>query len=418
MNIGFFGLGKLGLPTALAIESRGHRVIGYDPAPAVGESLSRRRIPYQEEGVDAALARTRIELALEDEVVSRCELLFIAIQTPHAPEHEGVTRMLECPCDFDYSFLRGGMTRIADAIERAGRVRIVVVVSTVLPGTIRREMLPLLGEHARLCYNPSFIAMGTVMRNFLSPEFVLLGADEKGAASEVAEFYRTIHDAPIHRTSIESAELIKVLYNTFLSTKIAFANTAMELCHKIPGATVDDVTAGLSLGTQRILSPRYLSGGMGDGGGCHPRDNIALRHLAQRLSLSFDWFDAVMRQRERHTEWLASLIERHAAGRGVCILGKAFKAGSNLTAGSPAILLRNVLVEHGHEVVMWDPHVDAGEAPPAGSSRCYFVGTRHAEFRSFPFIKGSVVLDPWRYILPQDGVEVIPIGIGPSVGTA
>lgn len=415
MEVGFFGLGKLGLAAALSIESRGHRVCGFDPAPEVAAILAARRVPYREEGVDEALAGSRLELVPEAEVVRRCGLVFVAIQTPHAPDYEGVTRMPAEPADFDYSHLCRGLTRLFEEIERQGRPRVAAIVSTVLPGTLRRLVLPLAGRHARVCYNPSFIAMGTALWDFARPEFVLVGADDGEAADAVAAFHRTLHDAPVHRTGIESAELVKVLYNTYISTKIAFANTAMELCHGTPGADVDAVLGGLALGSRRIVSSSYLSGGMGDGGGCHPRDNMALRHLSRRLGLSYDWFDAVMSQRERQTDWLASLVEKHAAGRAVWILGKAFKAGSNLTAGSPALLLRSVLGERGLRAGMWDPHVPGGEAPPGGVPLCYFIGTRHPEFRSFAFNPGSVVLDPWRYVPPRPGVELVPIGVGPRL---
>ncbi|MBI5477766.1 MAG: nucleotide sugar dehydrogenase [Deltaproteobacteria bacterium] len=418
MDIGFLGLGKLGLATALAIESRGHRVLGCDPAPEVADILRSRRVPYQEEGVELALAHTRLELVSEAELVRQSELLFVAVQTPHAPEYEGTTRMPAEPADFDYSFVTRGVSRLAAEIERLGRQRVLAIVSTVLPGTIRRLVLPLVGEHARVCYNPSFIAMGTTMRDFLSPEFVLLGAEDRAAAGMVQGFYASIHAAPIYLTGIENAELIKVLYNTFISTKIAFANTAMELCHGIPGADVDEVIGGLCMGNQRVISARYMQGGMGDGGGCHPRDNIAMRHLSREVGASYDWFAAVMGQRERQTEWLATLIERHAAGRDIWILGIAFKEGSNLTLGSPALLLRNLLRQRGREVSMWDPHVGDDRPPPGGRPLCYFVGTRHAEFRSFPFVEGSVVLDPWRYVLPRPGVELIRIGVGPPLGGA
>src|SRR5262249_6729878 len=159
------------------------------------------------------------------------------------------------------------------------------------PGTIRREIFPLVGEHVKLCYNPFFIAMGTTIRDFLDPEFVLFGMRDPEAAERARALYSTLHDRPVYETSIENAELIKVSYNTYITMKIAFANTLMEICHKIEGCDVDQVTGGLALGTQRLLSPRYLGGGMGDGGGCHPRDNIALSWLSRELGLSYDWFE-------------------------------------------------------------------------------------------------------------------------------
>ena len=203
-----------------------------------------------------------------------------------------------------------------------------------------------------------------------------------------------------------------MLYNTFISTKIAFANTAMEICHRIPGADVDVVLGVLKSAHERLISGRYFGAGMGDGGGCHPRDNIALSDLSRRLGLSYDWFHHVMEQRERQTEWLADLVEAHRAGRPVVILGQSFKAESNLVTGSPALLLEAILRERGLPVTAWDPHVDAGVPPPRGEPACYFIGTRHAELQRWPFEPGSVVLDPWRFVSVPAGVELVPIGRG------
>lgn len=404
------GLGKLGLPTALAIESRGHEVFGADVQDDVARIIRERRIPYREERAQELLERSRIAFLPLLDVVRRAEILFVTVQTPHEACFEGITRLPAERRDFDYTYLRQAMADLSDAVEQVGEDRIIVLVSTVLPGTIRREIRPLLGPHGLLCYNPFFIAMGTTVRDFLEPEIVLFGVDHPRAADTAEAFYRTVHEAPFYRTSIENAELIKVLYNTFISSKIAFANTAMELCHRIDGADVDQVIGALKLCHERVISGRYLAGGMGDGGGCHPRDNIALSHLSRRLDLSYDWFEHVMMQRERQTEWLASLVVEHSRGRPICILGKSFKPESNILTGSPALLLAGILEERGVVVAMWDPYVDPPEARPPERAHCYFVGTRHAEFRDFPFAPGSVVLDPFRYIGPLKGVEVIGIG--------
>lgn len=409
MRIGFMGLGRLGLPVALAIESRGHEVVGCDPAPHVGEILRTRRVPYREGLVAEHLPSSRIDLQPLDEVVKRSEIVFVTIQTPHGPRHEGITRLPEDRQDFDYSFLRTGIAQLSSAIEKLGEDRIVVVVSTVLPGTIRREVKPLLCRGAKLCYNPSFIAMGTAMQDFLAPQFVLFGVDDEHAAEMAAGFYRTIHDAPFYRTSLENAELIKVVYNTFISMKISFATTVMQMCQHLPGTCVDEVMAGLALDHDRILSMKYLGGGMGDGGACHPRDNIALSHLARSLGLPFDLFGQIMLQRERHTDWLGGIMEEHAKGRPFVILGTTFKPEADLTTGSPSILLKNILEERGHEVLAWDPHV-GGDPPPRGRSCCYFVGTRHPELATYPFEPGSVVIDPWRFVEDREGVTVIRVG--------
>lgn len=415
MNVGFAGLGKLGLPIALAIEAKGHTVIGCDPADGPREALRTRRLAYREAGAEALLRDTRLEILPPEDVVRRSDIVFVTIQTPHEPRFEGVTRLPSETRDFDYRHLCAGVAELSAAIERLGEERILVVVSTVLPGTMRREVKPLLGPHARLCYNPFFIAMGTAIRDFLNPEFVLFGVDDARSAAVAEEFYRTIHAAPFQRTTLEEAEIIKVLYNTFVSTKIAFANTAMEICHHTPGADVDVVLGVLQEATERLVSEKYMTAGMGDGGACHPRDNIALSHLSARLGLSFDWFRCIMEQRERQTDWLADLIERHRGDRDVVILGRSFKPESNIVTGSPAVLLENILRERDLPVTVWDPHVDGGTAAPSGRPFCYFIGTRHPELRDWPFEPGSVVLDPWRFVTVPAGVALVPIGRGGPV---
>lgn len=412
MNIGFAGLGKLGLPIALAVESKGHSVSAYDPADAPRRALLERKLPFHEPAAEPLLRRSRIEIVPLNELARRSDIIFIAIQTPHAPRFEGISRLPSETRDFDYSHLRAGVAQVSKAVEALGRKKTVVIVSTVLPGTIRAQVMPLLGRHGRVCYNPFFIAMGNAVEDFLKPEFVLLGADDAGSARALEGFYRTIHRAPIKRTTIEEAEIIKLLYNTFISTKIAFANTAMEICHRIQGADVDVVLGVLKEAQDRIVSGKYLSAGMGDGGSCHPRDNIALSHLARTLGLSFDWFRCVMEQRERHCEWLADLIEENRSGRDILILGRSFKPSSDILTGSPSLLLEAILRERGLEVQSWDPRVDAGIPPPSGRPFCYFIGTSHDDFAAWPFEPGSVVLDPWRYVRVPNEVELIAIGRG------
>jgi len=417
MNIGFIGLGKLGLPCALAVESRGHKVIGYDPSEQVKDIIDTKKLQYQEIWAQEHLDKSKIEIKSVEEVVGESEIIFVPIQTPHGEKFEGTTRIPEEREDFDYTYLKKGIKDLADEIEKQGEDKIVIVISTVLPGTIRREIIPLLGKHTKLCYNPFFIAMGTTMRDFLHPEFILFGHDSSWAEKKAERFYKTITHAPIFKTTIENAELIKVTYNTFISTKLAFTNTVMEMCHKLPNTNCDDVMNALALGSKRILAESYWSGGMGDGGGCHPRDNIALSWLSQELDLSHDWFDNIMKQREKQTEWLADLIEEHSNGLPINILGKSFKPETNITTGSPSVLLKNILEERGHPVFIWDPYIDEPwkeikkmHDDSETESQLYFIGTKHPDFTSFPYEKGSVIIDPWRYIPEQDSCEVIHVG--------
>lgn len=411
MKIGFLGLGKLGLPVALCVEDKGHEVAGHDISPSVIQMITDRTLTYQEEGAQELLDKTQIKLMEVPELVAFSDIIFVPIQTPHAPLYEGITRLPNTRVDFDYEWLKSGLTTLSAEIEKQGSDKIVVIVSTVLPGTLERDIIPLLHENVKLCYNPFFIAMGTTIPDFLNPEFVLFGVDDPDAATTAEAFYRTIHDQPFFKTTIKSAELIKVAYNTFIGMKIVFANTMMEICHHT-GADVDAVTEAMGLATDRLMSSRYLSGGMGDGGGCHPRDNIALSWLSRKLKLSHDFFDNLMVARENQTEWLANLmeIEWQKTGLDYVILGRTFKPETNLTTGSPAILLENILTEQGFSVMSYDPYLD--ESLPEFPPSIFLIGTKHPQFQTFSFPVGSVVIDPWRYIPEQEGVEVISLGKG------
>tara|TARA_B100000579_G_scaffold37019_1_gene25878 strand:- start:2188 stop:3462 length:1275 start_codon:yes stop_codon:yes gene_type:complete len=418
MKVGFLGLGKLGLPVSLAVESKGHEVFGYDISQQTIDDIKNKKIRYREEWVDTYLPKTKLKILSIDELVKSSEIIFVPIQTPHDPLYEGITKIPKKRIDFDYSFLKSGLKDLSAAIEKNKEDKVVIIISTVLPGTIRNEIKPLLGSHTKLCYNPFFIAMGSTIRDFLYPEFILFGVDNEKASEKAQNFYKTICDSPFYKTTIENAELIKVSYNTMISTKISFVNTIMEACHHLPNTNVDDVTNALKMANRRLISDAYMSGGMGDGGGCHPRDNIALSHLSQKLGLSYDWFEGIMMQREKQSEWLADLVIKNSENRQINILGKTFKPETNLMLGSPSLLLENILKEKGYKVYSWDPFVDEDFSEISKKFNWYnnqkkhtfFIGTKHADFVNFKFPKDSIIIDPFRFIYNVKDCKIIRIG--------
>lgn len=420
MNIGFVGVGKLGMPCALAIDMAGHEVYCHDVNPdnMQKESFKHREIgPNGEESIEPLLRNSNLKFSSLRDLVKKTDIIFVAVQTPHGPEYEGVTRIPEKRMDFEYKYLVDCIRNISNEVDKIQEDKIVIIISTVLPGTVRKNIIPIMSERIKLCYNPFFIAMGTTMQDFLNPEFVLFGVHDEEAARTAEDFYKTLHDRPFYKTSIENAEAIKVFYNTFISTKISIANTIMEMSHKLPGCNCDDIMTALKMAKDRLVSEKYLNGGMGDGGGCHPRDNIALSWLSKELDMSFDWFEAAMMQRENQTEWLADLIidiKEKNNDLDIVILGKSFKNETNLTVGSPSILLKNILEEKKQDVKISDPHTDCScveDFELLGPS-IYFIGTKHDIFRKYKYPEGSIVIDPFRYIPDQEGVKVIPIGIG------
>lgn len=402
--VGWVGLGKLGGPCSAALAHYGdHRVYGYD--------LTSR--PIDSSGLPAV---ERVS-SVHDVVQSTDQVVFVAVQTPHAQRFDGA-RLLPTdviPEDFEYGYLVQAVAAIARAAAQQRKLVTIVVISTVLPGTTNRELRPLLNSWTNLVYHPFFIAMGTVVNDFVNPEFLLLGCDDEEDAVDVARLYGKIHDAPLGIMTIASAELAKVAYNTFISTKIVFANTVAQLADAT-GADVDEVTRVLALATDRIISPKYMSAGMGDGGGCHPRDNIALSALAQRHGI-IDFMGGLNVAREEHTRWLASITVHWSemAGLPIVILGKSYKPEVAMTDGSPALLLADILREADYDFAHCDSFVDAEAETEwcddiTSAASVFFIGTRHDAYSKFPYPPGSVVIDPFGFVAPSDGIVLIRPG--------
>ena len=300
MKISFIGLGKLGLPCAEAVAQKGHTVSGYDV----------RR-------VSSDLIKVKDTIA---EAVAGQDIVFVAVPTPHDPDYDGraPTAHLE-PKDFSYKIVK-------EVLEEANKFmtkdQLLVLISTVLPGTTRREFVPLV-TNTRFVYNPYLIAMGTVAWDMINPEMVMIGTEDGSAttdARELVKFYQTImENNPRYEIGTwDECECIKVFYNTFISTKIGLVNMMQDVAQKQGNINVDVVTRALAKSTMRIISKAYMKAGMGDGGACHPRDNIALRYMAKELGLGYDIFDSVMNAREKQAENMAIEILKYGNKKNEC----------------------------------------------------------------------------------------------------
>lgn len=414
MKVGWIGLGKLGLPCALVLaDSDSHEVVGYDVSGLPQQILSGEVPPMQEQGIGKLLKIRNLRIVDSVAVVVQsADVIFVAVQTPHAPAYGGEEPMPDDRRDFEYAYLVQACRDVCQAAAKQRKAVTLVVVSTVLPGTTGRLVRPLLNRYVRLIYSPQFIAMGTTIRDFLNPEFVICGVDDEKDALVLEKVFIPLHgDNKLFVTSIETAEAIKVFYNVFISTKIVFANTVMEVCHKT-GADCDQVHEALSRATERVISPKYLKGGMGDGGACHPRDLIAMSWLAQRLDLSHDMLGQMVTAREAQTRWLADLVRSYheQTGLSVIILGKAYKPGSDLTSGSPALLLAYYLKDVTR-LQQWDPHVDTDTLWQVRDPAVFVIAAQHPEFYDgMDFPQGSVVIDPFGECKDRPGVTVIRVG--------
>lgn len=388
MKVGFIGLGKLGLPIAETMALQ-HEVFGYD-------LLAREA------------RKVKVQKSIE-EVARQSELIFVAVQTPHAPEYDGSRPLGQLPHrDFDYSPLKSCLQELAPFLTDH---QTVVIISTVLPGTCRRELAPLL-KKGRLLYNPYLIAMGTEVSDFLNPEMVIVGSPRAEAAEiqVLIDFYQTMmRPGTRYATGTwEEAESIKIFYNTFISAKLSLVNMIQDVAQGIGHMNVDVVTEALSQSQLRIISPAYMKAGLGDGGPCHPRDNIALRWLSQELKLGYDLFDGIMRSREGQAANLARFLL--AFGSQVVILGKAFKPGVSYVDGSPSVLVGRLIEEFGGQVHYVDPKTGDLKPPLWTGPMVYLIGHWEPWVRDYGFQESSIVVDPWRVRPLLKGVRHLHYG--------
>ena len=395
MKVGFVGVGKLGKDAA-EVMARHYDVIGYDI-----------------EGVYTTLTMAE---TLEGACIGK-DIIFIALPTPHHPDYDGryPTSHLP-PKDFDYTIVKNMVKKI-DAL--VNDKTLMVLISTVLPGTVRREIAPLI-KNGRFIYNPYLIAQGSVKEDMVRPEMIIIGTKEGRWDPDVTylkNFYEkfVIESTRYEMGTWEEAEAIKIFYNTFISTKLALVNMIADVAEGVGNMNVDIVTNALKNSTMRIMGPRYMSAGLGDGGACHPRDNIALRSLVKRLNLGYDLFDAIMSAREKQAARMGQKIL--SLGHDVCILGKGFKPGVDQEAGSPAILLGSY-IEAQSRLVYYDGHPEDVKVPLT------YVMHDHKKFKDFDYNYGSVIFDPFRKMsltsdLTQKGIQVYNYGnseISPAVG--
>lgn len=389
MNIGYIGVGKLGLPCAEEIAKKGHKVKGYDIEPLESVMVNFQR---------------SIKNCVQD-----TDIVFVAVPTPHDPDYDGShpTSYLP-PKDFDYTTVK---TVLHEADKHMNQDQLLVLISTVLPGTTRREFTPLV-KNTRFVYNPYLIAMGSVAWDMVNPEMVMIGTDdgsETGDAKQLKEFYKTVMENKPNYVigTYDECECIKVFYNTFISTKIGLVNMMQDVAEKQGNINVDVVTDALANSTMRIMSSQYMTAGMGDGGACHPRDNIALRYLSHNLDMGYDLFDSVMTAREIQAKNLADTVVYHAEENNmpVYIHGKAYKPKVPYTDGSYSILVGHYIKELGMKPTYIDPYTGDYHQPSepgvflmAHSASVTYDYTEHKSkdeiYCAIP--PGSIVVDPWR----------------------
>jgi UDPglucose 6-dehydrogenase len=355
-NYSVVGLGKLGASMAAAIASRGFDVIGVDVNRRAVDLLNDGRAPVQETDLESLiqhnLSRLRATTDYRDAVLNS-GVTFVIVPTPST----------ECG-GFSIAYAEEAFREIGAALAHKSDYHLVVLTSTVLPGSTRYGLIPILeqtsgkvcGTDFGVCYSPEFIALGSVIRDFLHPDLTLIGEFDARSGESLQQCYAAImaNDPPVRRMSLENAELTKISMNAFVTTKITFANMLTTLCERIPGGDIDAVSE--ALGLDHRIGRSYLTGGLGFGGPCFPRDNVALGYFAKELGAADTLPGAVQSLNEVRPDVLIDRLQPFLRpGINVSVLGLSYKPHSHVIEQSHSIKLIHRLLGLGARVTAFDP---------------------------------------------------------------
>ncbi|HLY85015.1 MAG TPA: UDP-glucose/GDP-mannose dehydrogenase family protein [Gaiellaceae bacterium] len=343
-RIAIFGAGYVGLVTGACFADLGHEVVVRDVLPERIEALRAGKVPIYEPGLDEALERSRerISFTLDvREAVDGADFLYVAVGTP--PTYAG---------DADLS----AVWTVVDELPDDARAT-VVMKSTVPVGTGEkvRAALDSRGlEAVGYASNPEFTAEGTAVRDFMEPDRIVVGAFDEADGDAVEALHAGI-GAPVVRTDVNSAEMIKLAANAFLVTRISFINEIANVCELV-GADVTSVAKGVGL--DHRLGPHFLRAGIGWGGSCFPKDSLALKQLAANSGYHFHLMNAVIEVNELQKRRVVQKLQRHLGrlrGKRIALLGLAFKPNTDDMREAPSLVLASRLIAEGAEVRGYDP---------------------------------------------------------------
>ena len=434
MRVVVAGLGKLGLPMAAVFAESGHEVVGVDPVQPVVDALNEGRVLIDEPGLPEMIAANRERISATTDyadAIPGAEMTFIIVPTPSGDDGAFIN---------DY---------VVTALEQIGAVlrdnpqpHLVAVTSTVMPGATAAVLAPAfeqalgrpLGDGVSLCYSPEFIALGSVIRDLQTPDFVLIGADDEAEGQRLADFYLGIgggRDVPVQVMNWVNAELAKISVNSFVTMKITYANMLAGICEGLPGGDVDVVTQAIGLDTR--IGRRYLKGGPPFGGPCFPRDNRALGVAAEAVGAPWDLAAATDRMNDGLAERIADAVTQATSeGDTVAVLGLAYKDNTPVVEESAGAKVAAALAARGRTVVVHDPIADASHSPilsgveftqahdlqaaVADAAALVVVGDDpgYDGLPSLALREGASVFDAWRRLANAawaPGVVYRPLGV-------
>ena len=398
MDVAIIGAGYVGLVTGAGLANLGHKVrVGEVNAERVAQ-LDAGEVPIFEQGLPDLLSR-----AVEYENISYhtsnvdaakgVELVFLCLPTPESEDGRA-----------DMTFVHGVIDELANEV---GDDALFVIKSTVPPGTAAslRKRLADLGSSARLVSHPEFLREGRAVDDFMEPDRIVVGAYDPADAERVASLYRNI-DTEVVVTDPTSAEMIKYANNSYLATRLTFANALANVCEAV-GADVVDVIRGIGL--DHRIGSHFLQPGPGYGGSCFPKDTAALIGVAEDAGYDFQLLRAVIEADHEQRRRVAEKVRQAAGGglhrRRIAMWGVAFKAGTDDVRESPALRIARLLQKDGAEVVAYDPEASSDELTMAldpiaavTEADVLLVATEWPEFSTVDMTKVAAAMKGHRVV--------------------
>jgi UDPglucose 6-dehydrogenase len=434
-RISLVGLGKLGSCIASSLAVKGYKVIGIDVNRNIIDSINDGKAPFIEPKLQAYIAKSKKNLKViqnYDEAIENSDITILVTPTPSEPDGH-----------FSDKYLRAALKPLAKSLKRQNKKNhLFSITSTVSPGTVYKSLIPFIEKYSgkklnrgfNICYNPVFIALGSIIDDFLKPNVVLIGESNKQAGDKLVKIYKDIcKNRPYFaRMSIISAEITKLSVNAYVTMKISFANALANICGAIPDSDVDSITK--VLGSDRRISPYYLKGGPAFGGPCFPRDNRAFVAFAKRCGCEAKLAEATDRVNNFQVKYLKKLVLKHLSHvkeKSISILGLAYKRGTPVIEESSAVKLIDELLKEKTKITVYDPLAMSNAKALFGNKITYAASTRECICHSPLWIvmlplkefkkinencitkKPTVIIDCWRILDKTklgNRVNYVPLG--------
>ncbi len=418
LKLSVIGLGKLGICAAVCPAYKGYKVIGLDIDKKTVALVNKGKAPVIEPGLQVLLNKAKKNLrATQDseKIIKESNVTFLIVPTPSKPDGH-----------FSDKLLLSALIPLSKSLRHKNSYHLFVITSTVSPGTIESSLIPLIEKYSGkilnkdfgICYNPEFIALGSVIHDTLNPDMVLIGESNKKAGDILEKFYKNLCDNKpyIARMSIISAEIAKISLNAYITMKISFANTLGNLCERISGAEVDKISK--ALGADKRIAPSYLRAGLAYGGPCFPRDGRAFTAFAKKYFYDAKLVKATDAINKLQIELITKKVQnifKNSHSNTVSILGLSFKPDTPVIEESAAIFLIKELLKSKAEITVYDPlaientkRVFKNKIKYAdslkkcvGSSFIVIITTPDKKFYKINknnFTKKTIVIDCWRIL--------------------